>query len=58
MDLVNEMFETTNLIINPLYNVTETSVSRNVVYYPCCPEPYVHIDFTFDLGIIVPDAKK
>jgi len=55
VDLTNQSFEATNFITNPIYNVTEMSVSRNVVYYPCCPEPFVDLEFTFDLGIIVPE---
>ncbi|ELT88715.1 hypothetical protein CAPTEDRAFT_202062 [Capitella teleta] len=33
----------------PGVSVTETTAQRVVKYYPCCPEPYVSLDYTITL---------
>ncbi|XP_041364592.1 neuronal acetylcholine receptor subunit alpha-10-like isoform X2 [Gigantopelta aegis] len=42
-------FEMTNYIRSNEWEILNSSAQRNVLYYPCCPEPYVDLTFRLQM---------
>jgi len=51
IDLANNSFENLYMSENPKYAVSNTNVIKRVTYYPCCPEPYQSVGFSFILNV-------
>ncbi len=45
-----ESIDLADYIRNPFYDVLETSARRDVMYYPCCEEPYIMLVFNMIIG--------
>lgn len=54
IDLYGEIFDWSAYLPKTQYEFDELSAVRNVKVYECCPEPYIHITYSFDLKLQTP----
>ncbi|XP_041364927.1 neuronal acetylcholine receptor subunit alpha-7-like [Gigantopelta aegis] len=45
----SEQIDLSNYVLNRRWELMETRIRRDVVYYSCCPEPFPHVDVTIRL---------